>query len=169
MWKLIFLKKSLSVPVNSLSQLIYVGEYSRAMDAHWHPGHLCCFNCDESLSQQKFIIVENEPSCIKCYERNFANSCQNCGSSIGPGMKDVDVRGKHWHEDCFVCSECKKALVRLSLWILYGNNHVLQQSYNDNIMQKSCNDNIMHPSFDNVMKQSYNNNAMQQSCNNVMQ
>ncbi|XP_044177392.1 four and a half LIM domains protein 2-like isoform X2 [Acropora millepora] len=92
-------------------ELIYVGEYSRAMDAHWHPGHLCCFNCDESLSQQKFIIVENEPSCIKCYERNFANSCQNCGSSIGPGMKDVDVRGKHWHEDCFVCSECKKALL----------------------------------------------------------
>ena len=129
-----------SVPVNSLSQLIYVGEYSRAMDAHWHPGHLCCFNCDESLSQQKFIIVENEPSCIKCYERNFANSCQNCGSSIGPGMKDVDVRGKHWHEDCFICSECKKALVRMSLWILYQatimycNNHTIITYCNNHVM-----------------------------------
>ena len=110
-----------------LSQLIYVGEYSRAMDAHWHPGHLCCFNCDESLAQQKFIIVEDKPSCIKCYERNFANRCQNCGNSIGPGMRDVDVRGKHWHEDCFVCSECKKALVSFIL------NNVWQQS-----CKKSC-------------------------------
>ena len=97
------------------SQLIYVGEYSLALDEHWHPGHLCCFYCDESLSQQKFVTVDSKPSCVNCYDKNFANSCQSCGKTIGPGMKDVDVRGKHWHEECFVCSqpECKEPLVSL--------------------------------------------------------
>lgn len=99
------------------SQLIYVGEYSQAMDKNWHPGHLCCFYCDESLSQQKFVTIEMKPSCIKCYDKNFANNCENCRKTIGPGTKDVDVRGKHWHEGCFVCSQpdCKKPLVRFDI------------------------------------------------------
>ncbi|XP_068701893.1 testin-like [Montipora foliosa] len=94
-------------------ELIYVGEYSLALDEHWHPGHLCCFYCDESLSQQKFVTVDSKPSCVNCYDKNFANSCQSCGKTIGPGRKDVDVRGKHWHEECFVCSqpECKEPLL----------------------------------------------------------
>lgn len=94
-------------------ELIYVGEYSQAMDQNWHPGHLCCYYCDESLSNQKFVTVDEQPSCINCYDKKFANKCENCKIPIGPGTKDVDVRGKHWHEECFVCSqpECKKPLL----------------------------------------------------------
>ena len=83
------------------------------MDENWHPGHLCCFYCDESLSQQKFVTVDGRPACVNCYDKNFANNCENCNKVIGPGNKDVDVRGKHWHEECFACSQsdCKKPLV----------------------------------------------------------
>lgn len=98
------------------SQLIYVGEYSQAMDQNWHPGHLCCYFCDESLSQQRFVTVEGQPACVSCYDKRFANNCENCKKPIGPGTKDVDVRGKHWHEECFVCSQpdCNKPLVSSS-------------------------------------------------------
>ncbi|XP_073252671.1 testin-like isoform X2 [Porites lutea] len=94
-------------------ELIYVGEYSQAMDQNWHPGHLCCFYCDESLSAQKFVTVDKNPACVKCYDKNFANNCENCKKPIGPGAKDVDVRGRHWHEECFVCSQpdCEKPLL----------------------------------------------------------
>ena len=90
------------------------------MDQNWHPGHLCCYYCDESLSNQKFVTVDEQPSCINCYDKKFANKCENCKIPIGPGTKDVDVRGKHWHEECFVCSqpECKKPLVSFSPWTL---------------------------------------------------
>lgn len=83
------------------------------MDQNWHPGHLCCYFCDESLSQQKFVTIEGQPACVICYDKKFANSCENCKKPIGPGTKDVDVRGKHWHEECFVCSQpdCNKPLV----------------------------------------------------------
>lgn len=83
------------------------------MDQNWHPGHLCCFYCDESLSAQKFVTVDKHPACVNCYDKNFANNCENCQKPIGPGTKDVDVRGRHWHEECFVCSQpdCGKALV----------------------------------------------------------
>ncbi|XP_031566134.1 testin-like [Actinia tenebrosa] len=92
-------------------ELIYVGEYSQAIEKNWHPGHLCCSFCDESLSNQKFVTVEGRPSCFKCYDLNFANTCESCKEPIGPGSKDVDVRNKHWHEDCFKCSQCNKQLL----------------------------------------------------------
>ena len=94
-----------------VSQLIYVGEYTQAIDKNWHPGHLCCCFCDESLSQKKFVTVDGHPACIPCYEKDIANTCEACHEPIGPGTKDVDARNKHWHEHCFACTECQQALV----------------------------------------------------------
>lgn len=84
-------------------------------------GHLCCSFCDESLSNTKFVTVEARPSCFKCYELNFANACEACKQPIGPGSKDVDVRNKHWHEDCFKCAPCGKQLVSLQfVWFVFS-------------------------------------------------
>lgn len=34
-------------------QLIFSGEYTKAMNKDWHSTHFCCWQCDESLTGQR--------------------------------------------------------------------------------------------------------------------
>lgn len=68
-------------------QLIFSGEYTSAMDQDWHSGHFCCFNCDLNLTGHRYILREEHPYCIKCYENLFANSCEECKTPIGTDSK----------------------------------------------------------------------------------
>uniref|UniRef100_A0A1A9W4B2 LIM zinc-binding domain-containing protein n=1 Tax=Glossina brevipalpis TaxID=37001 RepID=A0A1A9W4B2_9MUSC len=69
------------------------GEYTKAMDKDWHSGHFCCWQCDESLTGQRYVIRDDHPYCIKCYEN------------------DLSYKDKHWHEACFLCFKCHLSLV----------------------------------------------------------
>jgi LIM domain len=68
-------------------QLIFSGEYTKAMSKDWHSGHFCCWNCDESLTGQRYVLREEHPYCIKCYESVFANTCEECSTIIGIDSK----------------------------------------------------------------------------------
>ena len=68
-------------------QLIFSGEYTKAMDKDWHSGHFCCWQCDESLTGQRYVIRDDHPYCIKCYENVFANTCEECNKIIGIDSK----------------------------------------------------------------------------------
>lgn len=46
-----------------------------------------CKNCKESLSGRKYIQVEDKPHCIPCYDRLYANTCQECKEIIGHNAK----------------------------------------------------------------------------------
>eukprot|EP00918_Siedleckia_nematoides_P085291 GHVU01187499.1.p1 GENE.GHVU01187499.1~~GHVU01187499.1.p1 ORF type:complete len:283 (+),score=35.71 GHVU01187499.1:164-1012(+) len=81
------------------------------MDQDWHSGHFCCFNCDLSLTGHRYILREEHPYCIKCYENLFANACEECKTPIGTDSKDLSYKEKHWHEKCFKCCDCQKSLV----------------------------------------------------------
>lgn len=86
--------KCLILIVNLVSiclQLIFSGEYTKAMSKDWHSGHFCCWNCDESLTGQRYVLREEHPYCIKCYETVFANNCEECSAVIGIDSK---VRNK---------------------------------------------------------------------------
>lgn len=48
---------------------------------------LCCKKCQESLCGHKYIQVEDGPHCISCYERLYANTCQECKELIGHNTK----------------------------------------------------------------------------------
>ena len=61
------------------------------MEQDWHSGHFCCFNCDLSLTGHRYILREEHPYCIKCYENLFANSCEECKTPIGTDSKVSDV------------------------------------------------------------------------------
>ncbi|XP_063719845.1 four and a half LIM domains protein 2-like isoform X2 [Symsagittifera roscoffensis] len=76
-----------------------------------HQGHYTCWNCNESLSGQRYIIRDENSYCIKCYEELFANTCEACGQKIGTDSKDLSYKDKHWHERCFKCSNCDVSLV----------------------------------------------------------
>lgn len=68
-------------------QLIFSGEYTKAMSKDWHSGHFCCWNCDESLTGQRYVLRDEHPYCIKCYESVFANTCEECSKLIGIDSK----------------------------------------------------------------------------------
>ncbi|TDG52950.1 hypothetical protein AWZ03_000493 [Drosophila navojoa] len=81
------------------------------MDKDWHSGHFCCWQCDESLTGQRYVIRDDHPYCIKCYENVFANTCEECNKIIGIDSKDLSYKDKHWHEACFLCFKCNLNLV----------------------------------------------------------
>uniref|UniRef100_A0A2A4IU48 LIM zinc-binding domain-containing protein n=1 Tax=Heliothis virescens TaxID=7102 RepID=A0A2A4IU48_HELVI len=87
------------------------GEYTKAMNKDWHSGHFCCWQCDESLTGQRYVLRDEHPYCIKCYESVFANGCEECNKTIGIDSKDLSYKDKHWHEACFLCAKCRVSLV----------------------------------------------------------
>lgn len=57
------------------------------MSKDWHSGHFCCWQCDESLTGQRYVLRDDHPYCIKCYENVFANTCEECNKIIGIDSK----------------------------------------------------------------------------------
>jgi len=70
-----------------------------------------CHHCDDSLAGHRYVLREDHPYCIKCYENVFANNCDECGKIIGIDSKDLSYKDKHWHESCFLCFKCRCSLV----------------------------------------------------------
>ncbi|UMM10306.1 hypothetical protein L5515_000135 [Caenorhabditis briggsae] len=114
---------------SACDELIFAGEYTKAMNKDWHSDHFCCWQCDQTLTGQRYIMRDEQPYCIKCYEDVFANQCDECAKPIGIDSKDLSYKDKHWHEHCFLCSMCKISLVDMP----FG-------SKNDRIFCSNCYD-----------------------------
>ncbi|KAG0723677.1 Four and a half LIM domains protein 2 [Chionoecetes opilio] len=65
----------------------------------------------EETRCQRYVLKDDHPYCIKCYEAVFANSCDDCSTVIGIDSKDLSYKDKHWHEKCFLCNKCQVSLV----------------------------------------------------------
>lgn len=50
-------------------QLIFTGEYTIAMNKSWHLGHFRCSECDISITGKQFIVKEEKPVCIDCFDQ----------------------------------------------------------------------------------------------------
>ncbi|XP_071455620.1 prickle planar cell polarity protein 3 isoform X4 [Hetaerina americana] len=96
---------------SACDELIFSGEYTKAMSKEWHSGHFCCWQCDESLTGQRYVLRDEHPYCVRCYESVFANLCEQCNKTIGIDSKDLSYKDKHWHEACFLCTKCRVSLV----------------------------------------------------------
>lgn len=70
-----------------------------------------CHHCNESLYGKKYILKEENPHCVACFEELYANTCEECGTPIGCDCKDLSYKDRHWHEGCFHCSRCGNSLV----------------------------------------------------------
>ncbi|OCT92468.1 four and a half LIM domains protein 2 [Xenopus laevis] len=70
-----------------------------------------CHYCKDSLFGKKYLLREENPYCVKCYESLYSNSCEECKKPIGYDGKDLSYKDRHWHESCFHCFQCKKSLV----------------------------------------------------------
>lgn len=63
------------------------------------------------MTGQRYVLRDEHPYCIKCYESVFANTCEECSKLIGIDSKDLSYKDKHWHEACFLCNMCRVSLV----------------------------------------------------------
>src|SRR6218665_2137610 len=48
---------------------------------------LSCFNCSLNLTGHRYILRDEKPFCIRCYETLFANQCEECKRPIGTDHK----------------------------------------------------------------------------------
>jgi len=46
-----------------------------------------CHHCDDSLAGHRYVLRDDHPYCIKCYENVFANNCDECSKVIGIDSK----------------------------------------------------------------------------------
>uniref|UniRef100_A0A8C6U8T3 Four and a half LIM domains 2 n=1 Tax=Neogobius melanostomus TaxID=47308 RepID=A0A8C6U8T3_9GOBI len=70
-----------------------------------------CTECKESLFGLKYILKEEKPYCIKCYETLFSSSCEVCQKPISCTSRDLSYKDRHWHSECFLCAKCSRSLV----------------------------------------------------------
>ncbi|XP_069501375.1 prickle planar cell polarity protein 3 isoform X2 [Ambystoma mexicanum] len=94
-------------------EIIFADECTEAEGRHWHMSHFCCFDCEQRLGGQRYIMKESRPYCCQCYETLYAEYCDSCGDHIGIDHGQMTYEGQHWHatDRCFSCSRCRKPLL----------------------------------------------------------
>lgn len=96
-------------------ELIFTKEYTAAEGATFHIKHFCCYHCDTPLAGKQYTPDDqtNMPLCLDCFDKYYADKCQNCQRTINPGEAAVSWNKFHWHKPCFNCAgaKCGKSLV----------------------------------------------------------
>ena len=64
-------------------QIILSDECTEAEGRAWHMKHFACFECDQQLGGQRYIMREGRPYCLTCFDCMFAEYCDACGETIG--------------------------------------------------------------------------------------
>ena len=60
-----------------------------AENKNWHLPHFCCLKDDKPLGGNRYMMHEDQPFCIHCYDVEHSPKCQ--------------VRIIHVHNVCVVC------------------------------------------------------------------
>lgn len=96
-----------------LLQIIFSDECTEAEDRCWHMKHFACFECDQQLGGQRYVMKDDKPYCCQCFERCFSEFCDTCCKQIGVDQGQMTHGGQHWHanEHCFKCYGCCKPLL----------------------------------------------------------
>uniref|UniRef100_A0A8D0HAJ6 Prickle planar cell polarity protein 3 n=1 Tax=Sphenodon punctatus TaxID=8508 RepID=A0A8D0HAJ6_SPHPU len=68
-------------------EIIFADECTEAEGRHWHMRHFCCFECEEALGGQRYVMRQSRPYCCRCYESLYAEYCDTCGEHIGRGQE----------------------------------------------------------------------------------
>ncbi|XP_054859606.1 prickle planar cell polarity protein 3 isoform X2 [Eublepharis macularius] len=94
-------------------EIIFADECTEAEGRHWHMRHFCCFECEEALGGQRYIMRQSRPYCCRCYESLYAEYCDTCGEPIGIDQGQMTYEGQHWHatDACFSCFRCHQPLL----------------------------------------------------------
>uniref|UniRef100_A0A8C8RMJ1 Prickle planar cell polarity protein 3 n=1 Tax=Pelusios castaneus TaxID=367368 RepID=A0A8C8RMJ1_9SAUR len=94
-------------------EIIFADECTEAEGRHWHMRHFCCFECEEALGGQRYVMRQSRPYCCRCYQALYAEYCDACGEHIGINQGQMTYEGQHWHatDTCFCCTRCRLPLL----------------------------------------------------------
>lgn len=67
------------------------------------PEQFSCYYCDRNLSGSRYILKDEHPYCIKCYEDRFANTCEECGRKVGTESKVRIFKERNIEMIKFIC------------------------------------------------------------------
>ncbi|XP_049826438.1 leupaxin isoform X4 [Aethina tumida] len=95
-----------------------------ALGKSWHPEHFCCNSCKNPITESKFHTHEEQPVCNKCFVEKYTEKCNACGEAITD--KVLQAMGVHWHEDHFVCGDCKSKLIGTKFMEIEGKPYCLK-------------------------------------------
>jgi len=78
----------------------------RALGFIWHSSCFLCFNCNDKISQMKFLRVGGEKFCsMPCLKKA---ACTRCGRLLREQV--LKVSGQKLHPRCFTCQKCKQPI-----------------------------------------------------------
>jgi LIM domain-containing protein 2 len=128
-------------------------------ERHWHAKCFNCSCCKKSLVDESFVTSDTiaqsqcaiQPGpddivCVNCYEEKFAARCDACQKTFPGGARKYEYREKRFHEECFLCSDCKGQIGNASFIPLDENNLCCVPCYEENHCKKcaECNKAIRH-------------------------
>ena len=82
--------------------------------------HVVCYHCQ--MCNAKFGPEGPELVDGQLWCRNCAAPCAGCGRCLGTPF--VSFNGKNYHENCFICSQCKQVIVASGEIGLLGDDPV---------------------------------------------
>lgn len=94
-------------------QIIFAEECTEAEGRSWHLHHFACFQCDQSLGGLRYVMRDDRPYCLQCFETQFADPCSTCHRPIAVDDARMSHGRQQWHASnaCFACATCQKPLL----------------------------------------------------------
>ncbi|XP_063729741.1 four and a half LIM domains protein 2-like [Symsagittifera roscoffensis] len=82
-------------------------------DQPFHANCFKCADCQASLRDKQFALIDSKEVCTDCYATYYAEKCASCNRAITSldGDKHMEFEGRKWHEVCMACKFCQLSLV----------------------------------------------------------
>ena len=90
--------------------MIVSSQFTEAQQKNWHKEHYSCEECDDQLEGKQCTTHQGKLLCNRCYSK-YASKCHRCKKPVGIDQKKLSVKGRHYHEECFVCKRCREVLI----------------------------------------------------------
>ncbi|ESO06846.1 hypothetical protein HELRODRAFT_76926, partial [Helobdella robusta] len=110
-----------------------LNECVSALERTWHPHHFSCHHCGVVLKvtggvgggggrdeegSVGFHEMEGQPYCSRDFFNLFALKCSGCRCTITSNY--VTALNQKWHNNCFVCTDCKTPFTSGSFYDFNG-------------------------------------------------
>ena len=94
-------------------QIIFAEKCVQADGQFWHVQHFVCSQCSRSLGDQRYVVRDGRPTCVKCFHALLADYCHTCGRLVSVDQRHVTFDRRTWHATptCFRCVRCRRSLL----------------------------------------------------------
>ncbi|KAF6017650.1 hypothetical protein EB796_024047 [Bugula neritina] len=104
-------------------------------DEHYHENCFLCACCNKTLANTQFLTHGSSLICEKCYNSDYAETCDVCRLIFKHGMEKIEYSGRRFHTNCFVCLKCHKCIGQ-NTFMPMGDKFMCTNCYNDSHASK---------------------------------